>query len=323
MNGNWFKLLCSKKELQLEGTLNGGQSFRWKKHPQKHEQWIGVFLNKLWILEQKDDCIMYQVHEKKSQIQNEKYYNQLLKNYFQLNLDLRKHYSDWSESDQYFKDAAKQFYGIRILQQDVTENIFSFICSSNNHISRITSMVEKLAQFYGDEICQYDGQTYHSFPTVNSLAPASVEQKLRTNGFGYRAKYISKSAQYIVDKGGEDWLEKLKEMDYTHDRKALMALTGVGAKVADCISLMSLGHLESVPVDTHVYQIAKRLYMHKLPTTKTVTDKIYSQIGDYFRQLYGPYAGWAQTVLFCADLKKFQGNNIEISEAKNPKKMRS
>lgn len=59
---------------------------------------------------------------------------------------------------------------------------------------------------------------------------------------------------------------------------------------------MSLGHLQSIPIDTHVYQIAARNYLKHLGKQKTVTEKIYNEIGDYFRNLYGPLAGWAHTV---------------------------
>lgn len=62
---------------------------------------------------------------------------QLLKDYFRLDLNLNKYYKEWSSADQYFKAAAQQFYGIRILKQEIVENIFSFICSSNNNISRL------------------------------------------------------------------------------------------------------------------------------------------------------------------------------------------
>lgn len=59
---------------------------------------------------------------------------------------------------------------------------------------------------------------------------------------------------------------------------------------------MSLGHLNAIPVDTHIYQIASKFYMPKLAKQKTVTKKVYDEIGDYFRDLYGPLAGWAHTV---------------------------
>merc|ERR1711936_1079733 len=36
---------------------------------------------------------------------------------------------------------------------------------------------------------------------------------------------------------------------------------------------------------------------------KTVTDRVYTEIGDHFRDLYGEFAGWAHSVLFSADLK--------------------
>uniref|UniRef100_A0A1B0DRI6 N-glycosylase/DNA lyase n=1 Tax=Phlebotomus papatasi TaxID=29031 RepID=A0A1B0DRI6_PHLPP len=85
-----------------------------------------------------------------------------------------------------------------------------------------------------------------------------------------------------------------------------MSLTGIGPKVADCICLMSLNHLEAIPVDTHVYQIAGAFYLKKLPKNKSVTTKVYLEIGDEFRKIYGHLAGWAQTVLFCSDLRQFK-----------------
>ncbi|XP_044745866.1 N-glycosylase/DNA lyase [Coccinella septempunctata] len=311
---NWYKLICNNCELQLSGTLNGGQSFRWSKHLEDNQEcWIGVFKKRVWILKQNETEILYKVFEtkcgfeKKEIEERNELYNNILKDYFQLNLSLREYYQQWSEADPIFKKAAQQFYGIRILNQDVTENIFSFICSSNNNISRISSMVNKLAKFYGDKICEINGETYYSFPDVENLTQPGVEAKLRENGFGYRAKYITKSAEMIKEKGGEMWLEKLKGMDYEEAKESLMTLTGIGAKVADCICLMSLGHLGALPVDTHVYQIAAKFYMPHIRNKKTVTKKMYDEIGDHFRKLYGPLAGWAHTVLFCADLKKFQG----------------
>ncbi|KNC76325.1 hypothetical protein SARC_11166, partial [Sphaeroforma arctica JP610] len=42
--------------------------------------------------------------------------------------------------------------GLRTMRQDPVENVFSFICSSNNNIARITQMVHNLKRVYGREI---------------------------------------------------------------------------------------------------------------------------------------------------------------------------
>ena len=67
-------------------------------------------------------------------------------------------------------------------------------------------------------------------------------------------------------------------------------------QVADCVCLMSLDKPGAIPVDTHVWQIAARDYMPKLAKTKSLTDKIYREIGDHFRGVFGEYAGWAHSV---------------------------
>lgn len=92
-------------------------------------------------------------------------------------------------------------------------------------------MVEKLATFYGNKITTIDGYDYYSFPDVESLAGPDVENTLKANGFGYRAKYISKSAQMIIENGGQKWINELKTLSYEDAKKRLMSLTGIGAKV--------------------------------------------------------------------------------------------
>lgn len=65
----------------------------------------------------------------------------LLSNYFRLDVSLDEMYETWSQKDPNFKDTARKFYGVRMLRQDPVENIFSFICSSNNNISRYLCIV--------------------------------------------------------------------------------------------------------------------------------------------------------------------------------------
>ena len=58
-----------------------------------------------------------------------------------------------------------------------------------------------------------------------------VEARLRELGFGYRAKYISKTAQMLHEMGDNEWLYKLRLQPYESARQELLKLSGVGPKV--------------------------------------------------------------------------------------------
>ncbi|KAJ3030529.1 8-oxoguanine glycosylase ogg1, partial [Rhizophlyctis rosea] len=99
-------------------------------------------------------------------------------------------------------------------------------------------------------------------------------------------------------------------------REVLLGFSGVGPKVADCICLMGFGFGEVVPVDTHVWQIAKRDYGIKgLLDTKTLTPKHYEVVGKKFQEVFGDKAGWAHSVLFTADLKQFE-SRVTVTKSK-------
>lgn len=326
----WRSIELARSELRLELTLACGQSFRWRETAEGH--WTGVMGGRVWTLTQTDSRLWYYVykhqdstHRKLTEedsepetkckgnakagapIYREEEEEELLRGYFQLNVNLKELYNDWGERDPHFKKIADIFSGVRLLRQDPTECLFSFICTSNNHISRIQGMVERLCQTLGTKLCLLDETSYHDFPTLSTLAESTVEGRLRDLGFGYRAKFLQQSAKTILDSHSSHWLSGLRNVPYHEAREALRTLSGVGTKVADCVCLMSLDKPEAVPIDTHVWQIAKRDYKFVSNNgQKTITDKLHRDIGDFFRKLWGPYAGWAQSVLFCSDLKKFQ-----------------
>jgi hypothetical protein len=134
-------------------------------------------------------------------------------------------------------------------------------------------MVQNLCLHYGVYINHIDNVPYHDIPTPEALAQDGVEEKLKELGFGYRAKYIAKTAAMVHERGLE-WLEGLCNPEqpgfgfkekagaagelmedgregYRHALSELQILSGVGPKVADCVCLFGLGWGEAVPVDTH------------------------------------------------------------------------
>lgn len=62
-----------------------------------------------------------------------------------------------------------------------------------------------------------------------------MEQELRGESFGYRAKFIQRAAMEIKEKGGLNWFEKIQNMDYKNAHTELVSLTGVGPKVRLCL----------------------------------------------------------------------------------------
>jgi N-glycosylase/DNA lyase len=227
---------------------------------------------------------------------------------------------------------------VRILQQDAWEALVGFICSSNNNISRISQMVDKLCSNYGPLIGHIDSQPFHDFPSPQALAGPEIEPALRSLGFGYRAGYLARTAR-AVDENGLAWLNALRNPErpafrglpsspagllveggrpgYRDAHEALLALQGVGPKVADCVCLMGLGWGEAVPVDTHVWQIAQRDYRFGKGKHASLTKATYDAVANRFRELWGEEAGWAQSVLFTANLRAFSeqlAGKIEVKE---------
>lgn len=158
----WAKFQVKSSSINTCTTAKFQIFFRWKKCEslEEPETWIGVMANCLWMLKQTDDRLMYKVlgelpypneskydivrvkinepkkAAKKGLLYVDSYYENILKSYFRLEVDLKKCYDDWSDAHTHFKSKRNQFYAVRVLNQEPVENLFSFICSQNNNISR-------------------------------------------------------------------------------------------------------------------------------------------------------------------------------------------
>ena len=69
----------------------------------------------------------------------------------------------------------------------------------------------------------------------------------------------------------------------------LLSIKGIGPKVADCIALFSMDHLEAFPIDARIGRMMKERYGQ---------DGNYRDISDYARRRFGRYAGYAQELLY-------------------------
>ena len=260
-----------------------------------------------------------------------------LRDYFNLDVPLDAWFQEWCARDPIFAKHANRFNGTTILRQDPWECLCAFICSSNNNIPRISQMVHKLCDHFSEPLLSHtypEGArlcttfhptkqdfsdvadkpftiTYRPFPPPTTLAQPDVESKLRALGFGYRAKFLTRTAQTLCEKvqRGSDakpanineavykHLLSLRSQTYEDARSELMTLPGIGPKVAEyvnmlltfsCILLMSLDQASSIPVDRHVFNFADRWYH--------IRSKRYEDVAEKLRAIWGERAGWAHTV---------------------------
>lgn len=252
------------KDLDLEQTLDCGQSFRWKK--QNDGSFKGVAYNKSVSMNMQGDTLY---------IDNatEEDFEKIWKNYLDLDLDYGKIRKDISKIHPVLKDAAKYAPGIRILQQEPYEALCTFIISQNNNIKRIKGIVERLCESFGEQL--QDGE--YTFPKAEVIAQLT-EEDLSPLRAGFRNKYIIDGAKKVAS--GEVNLDICKTLPYEEARAELMKIKGVGVKVADCTLLFGMHRIEAFPVDVWM-----RRAMEKLFPDMTAED-------------FGQYAGIAQQYIF-------------------------
>ena len=260
-----------------------GQCFRWEK--EDDGSYTGIVKNNVINVKKVNNEIIFNSIGADN-------LEELVKEYFDLDRNYEDIKNTLSKVDIYLENSINYGNGIRILNQDLWETIISFIISANNNIPRIKGIINRLSYKYGNKII-WNNKEYYTFPTVESLSKATVEE-LRKTGLGFRDIRVYETTQKILNKQVD--LEELhKEKDTKKIREILLTLPGIGPKVADCILLFStLKRFDVFPIDVWVRRVMNDLYIKNDDESKV--DK--KEIEKLAKEKYGNLEGIAQQYLF-------------------------
>ena len=134
-----------------------------------------------------------------------------------------------------------------------------------------------MCALFGDEE-KIDDFKIKTFPSAEKIASLQAEDLAPLHS-GYRTEYILNAARAVAENTVD--LKTLSECDWRTAEKKLMEIRGVGKKVADCVLLFGLNHMEAFPIDVW---IRKALKEHFPP--------------DFDPESLGAYAGLAQQYIF-------------------------
>lgn len=259
-----MKIIFEKtKRLDLKETLDCGQCFRWRER--EDGGFEGIVRGKHAVARMDGDCLILDGAEEADRA--------MWRDYFDLDLDYERVARDLSTLHPALREAAAYAPGIRILNQEPFEALITFIISQNNNIKRITGIVDRLCTEFGDET----PYGINAFPSAQRLASLSPDD-LAPIRAGFRHRYIIDAARKVAD--GTVDLRSLRHLPYEEARRALMQITGVGVKVADCVLLYGLHRLEGFPLDVWMKRAMAVLFPGLSPAD------------------FGDYAGIAQQYIF-------------------------
>ncbi len=224
--------------------------------------------------------------------------------YFDVSTDYQAMIDSIDPDDTYLLSAAKAGAGIRILHQDPWEMIITFVISQQKTIPAIRSLVEALCRNYGTHIehtlpasskLSEAGPSPFAFPAPEQLSRASLDDLLALK-LGYRAKYIHRLCQDALE--GSLNLDLLSSQNYKEAIDYLTSFYGIGKKVANCVCLFGLHHIDAFPVDTWIQKILMEHYFDEKKYRRIPKSQLFDRIIEDSFGCYPGYAGVMQQYIF-------------------------
>jgi len=139
-----------------------------------------------------------------------------------------------AEKDPILKDTVKDLYGLH--NTDFSTLFASATLSISLQmapIARSNQMQECLIERYG-EVTEFDGKYVRVWPTAKLISKTNVEEIYKDCKWGYRAKFLVKTAELIQI--GFPTIEDLKQLTPEAAKQKIMELPGIGDYSADLMN---------------------------------------------------------------------------------------
>jgi len=120
-----------------------------------------------------------------------------------------------------------------------------------------------------------------AFPTWDAVAaapPGAVADAIRSGGLANtKAPRIQAILREVHDREGSYELSRLESMSDAEARTYLTSLPGIGPKTAAVVLSFALGR-DSIPVDTHVHRVVRRLGIVPATASAERTDRLLHEL---------------------------------------------
>lgn len=275
---NNLVILEDVENFDARAIFTCGQAFRW--YEEKDGSFTTVHLGRVLNVLNEENRVVFKGT-------NLEEFKEIWVDYFDLNTNYKEIRKILS-GNEILVNAMEYGKGIRILNQNHFEMLISFIISANNMIPRIKKSIEVISMRYGKFICEDENRKYYSFPTVEELSNATVEDLREFAKVGFRDKRIFDTVNMILNDKID--LNSFESLETDILREELLKFSGVGNKVADCIMLFSYKRGEVFPVDVWIKRVMEELFIKQETPVKKIAKEA--------NRIFGKYAGYAQQYLF-------------------------
>lgn len=287
MESGTIDLLSVPGPMDLQATLESGQTFRWRRLDEETYQEPAPTGGSAWYRTVHDGEVI-EVRQTPDGLEWRSTGDAapILTRRLRLDDDLGAILEAFPD-DPIVETARDRFAGMRLVREPVLGTLVSFILSAQMRVERIHTLVTKLRETYGEPI-RWRGEVVHGFPDAEPLA-AAPEAELRDLGVGYRAPYLRQTGAMVRDDAIS--FADVQDLAYEDARDRLTEFVGVGPKVADCVLLFSLGFEEAVPLDTWIQSAIEDHFPDAFGDSYTETSRV-------IRERFEPHPGYTQTYVF-------------------------